>query len=99
MFVLGVIIFIIIGVIDIVQSFYFNDKPWFVGLIIALFLGAFFTCVGAENNTRNAKVEALSKVGLVELTDEEVYNKSQAELDKCYSVITIDKVHYYLLSE
>lgn len=93
--------FIAFGVVLSIAGWLFSMREHLGGCIasfiaICLF---FFGIVTADNKVSEGKVEALNQVGIEYLSKEEVYNKSQAELDKMLKITTLGKVYYYDIGE
>ena len=88
---------ILFGIVAVFSVWLFANKEFtgaFVTTAIALvILGLGF--VFYDNNINKAKVETLEAVGIEYLSKEEVYNKSQAELDKLFKITTLDGTYYY----
>ena len=55
--------------------------------------------ISSANNLEKNKIEALSAVGIEYLDKDTVYNMSKAELDKCYSVSTLNGTYYYKIED
>lgn len=92
-----VLCFILFGIVAVFSVWLFANKELigaFVTTAIALLiLGLGF--VFYDNNINKAKVETLESVGIEYLSKEDVYNKSQAELDKLFKVTTLNGTYYY----
>ncbi len=85
-----------VGIINLVQ----NDSaaPSLACLVIMLIcLG--IAWVSSANQLEKKKIEALSAVGIEYIDKDTVYNMSKAELDKCYSVTTLNGTYYYKIEE
>lgn len=93
--------FIAFGIALLVSSWLFSMREHLGGCIAGFVAICFFFLgiVAADNKVREGKVEALNQVGIEYLSKEEVYNKSQAELDKMLSITTLGKVYYYDIGE
>lgn len=96
-----VVCFILFGIIAVVAGWLFVERQLvggFIAALIALFiLGLGF--VFYDNKVMETKVKTLDAVGIEYLSKEEVYNKSQAELDKLFKVVTLEGTYYYDLGE
>lgn len=67
----------------------------FVGMLFCLGIAG----VSSENKLAKSKIETLSAAGIEYIDKDTVYNMSQAELDKCYSIVTLDGTFYYKFEE
>lgn len=84
-------VLLVVGVVSFIQD---SGIPSFLCLFFMLiFLGVAW--VSSANNLEKKKIEALSTVGIEYLDKDTVYNMSKAELDKCYSVSTLNGTYYY----
>ena len=96
-----VLCFILFGIISVIAAWLFSEKQLvsgFITTLVALFvLGIGF--VFYDNKVMETKVKTLDAVGIEYLSKEEVYNKSQAELDKLFKVTTLNGIYYYDLGE
>lgn len=92
-----VICFILFGIVAVISVWLFANKELtggFIATAVALFiLGLGF--VFYDNSINKTKVETLESVGIEYLSKEDVYNKSQAELDKLFKVTTLNGTYYY----
>lgn len=89
-------IFLAVGVVCLIQAD--NGLPTIACFIFMLIcLG--IAWVSSANQLEKKKVEALSAVGIEYLDKDTVYNMSKAELDKCYSVSTLNGTYYYKIDE
>lgn len=57
-------------------------------------------CIGAagicyDNNMHKSTMKVLTEFGIEPITSEQVYNTSKAELDKMYSISTLNGTYYY----
>jgi len=85
-------VLLVVGVVCIVQAD--NTAPSLICLFFMLIcLG--IASVSNANKLEKKKIEALSAVGIEYLDNDTVYNMSKAELDKCYSVSTLNGTYYY----
>lgn len=93
--------FIIFGVLVLVTAWLFSKESLLGGLIAGFFAlcVVVFGCIYSENKALEAKVQTLEAVGIEHLSKEEVYNKSQAELDKLFKVTTLGSIYYYDIGE
>lgn len=93
--------FIIFGALVLVTA-WLSYMRELTGALIAGFFAVCvlaFGCIYSENKALEAKVQALDAVGIEYLSKEEVYNKSQAELDKMFKVSTLGSIYYYDIGE
>jgi len=67
----------------------------FVGMLLCLGIAG----VSSANKMAKSKIETLSAAGIEYIDKDTVYNMSQAELDKCYSIVTLDGTYYYKFEE
>lgn len=70
-----------------------------VACALGLFISLFCLVITNYNNCQKAKVEALSSANIKPLSEEQVYNMSKAELDKCYTITTLNGSYYYIIQE
>ena len=96
-----VLCFILFGIVSVITAWLFSEKQLVSGLItsfIALFvLGLGF--IFYDSKIAEAKIKALDVAGIEYLSNDEVYNKSQAELDKMIKVSTLSGTYYYDLGD
>ena len=96
-----VLCFILFGVISVLTAWLFSEKQLVSGFI-ALFIALFILGLGFifyDSKIAEAKIKTLDAVGIEYLSKEDVYNKSQAELDKLFKVTTLNGTYYYDLGE
>jgi hypothetical protein len=95
-FIILAIIFIVAGTLLFVH--YSSYLPPIACFIFALLLIC-GSIISSENVKAKLKVETLSEAGITPLDADTVYNKSQAELDKLYKVVTLDGTYYYIFEK
>ena len=89
-------ILLAVGIINLIQNE--SAAPSLVCLVFMLIcLG--IAWISSANKLEKKKIEALSAVGIEYLDKDTVYNMSKAELDKCYSVTTLNGTYYYNIEE
>ena len=98
-----VVCFILFGIIAVVAGWLFVDKTeepvhGLIAVAISLFILG-FGFIFYDNKIAETKVKTLDAVGIEYLSKEDVYNKSQAELDKLLKVVTLEGTYYYDLGE
>ena len=96
-----VLCFILAGVILAAACWLFANSE-ITGGLIAILIGLFvfgLGCIFYDSKISEAKIKTLDAVGIEYLSKEEVYNKSQAELDKMIKVSTISGTYYYDLGD
>ena len=93
--------FIIFGILLLVTAWLSSMRELTGALIAGFFTVCVlaFGCIYSENKALVAKVQALDAAGIEYLSKEEVYNKSQSELDKMFKVTTLGNVYYYNMGE
>lgn len=98
-FIIIAMVLLAVGIINLVQ----NDSaaPSLACLVIMLIcLGCLGVAwVSSANQLEKKKIEALSAVGIEYIDKDTVYNMSKAELDKCYSVTTLNGTYYYKIEK
>lgn len=95
-FIILAMVLLAVGVVNIIQNE--NSSPslaCFIGMLICLGI----VWVSSANQLEKKKIEALSAVGIEYLDKDTVYNMSKAELDKCYSVSTLNGTYYYKIEK
>lgn len=93
--------FILFGIISVITAWLFSEKELVSGFI-ASFIALFILGLGFifyDSKIAETKVKALEVAGIEYLSNDEVYNKSQAELDKMLKVSTLNGTYYYDLGE
>lgn len=95
-FIIIAMVLLAVGIINLVQNE--SSAPSLACLVFMLIcLG--IAWVSSANQLEKKKIEALSAVGIEYLDKDTVYNMSKAELDKCYSVTTLNGTYYYKIDE
>ena len=95
-FIIIAMVLLAAGIINLVQNE--STAPSLACLVIMLIcLG--IAWVSSANQLEKKKIEALSAVGIEYIDKDTVYNMSKAELDKCYSVTTLNGTYYYKIEE
>ena len=96
-----VLCFILFGIVTICSAWLFANKELvggFIATLVALFiLGLGF--IFYDSKIAEAKIKTLDVAGIEYLSNDEVYNKSQAELDKLFKVTTLNGTYYYDIGE
>ena len=95
-FIIIAMVLLVVGVVNLIQ----NDTaaPSLACLVFMLIcLGVAW--VSSANQLEKKKIEALSAVGIEYIDKDTVYNMSKAELDKCYSVTTLNGTYYYKIEK
>ena len=96
-----ILCFILFGIIAVVAGWLFVERQivgGFIAMAISLFILG-FGFIFYDNKISETKVKTLDAVGIEYLSKEEVYNKSQAELDKLFKVVTLEGTYYYDIGE
>jgi len=96
-----VVCFILFGIIAVVAGWLFIERQ-LVGCFVAIAISLFILGLGFifyDNKIAETKIKTLDAVGIEYLSKEEVYNKSQSELDKLFKVVTLGDTYYYDLGE
>lgn len=96
-----VLCFILCGIVITLAGWLFAERQLvggFLSLAISLFILG-FGFVFYDNKIAETKVKTLETVGIEYLSKEDVYNKSQAELDKMLKVSTVSGTYYYDLGD
>lgn len=85
-------VLLVVGVVNFIQN---NDRLPSLLCLIFMLICLGIACVSSANHLEEMKIEALSAVGVEYLDKDTVYNMSNAELDKCYSITTLSGTYYY----
>lgn len=96
-----ILCFILFGLIAALAGLLFAKEQLISGLIATL-IGLFILGLGfilCDNKIAETKINTLNSVGIEYLSKEDVYNKSQAELDKMYSISTLNDTYYYNITK
>lgn len=101
MILFGIILLGILAVGSFILCLKYSDSLYpALGVILLFVIGLFSITVGIENSKENIKKEVLITCGIEPLTKEEVYNKSQAELDKYYKISTLENgIQYFVIEK
>lgn len=72
-----------------------------ISFILAMILFLCIGCIGVcyDNNMHKSNMKALTDFGIEPISSEQVYNTSKAELDKMYSISTLNGTYYYILDK
>ncbi len=89
-------ILLVVGVVCFIQA---NNAAPSLACFVFTLICLVSAWVSSANQLEKKKIEALSAVGIEYLDKDTVYNMSKAELDKCYSVTTLNGTYYYKLEE
>lgn len=85
-----------VGVVCFIQT---NNAAPSLDCLVIMLICLGIAWVSSANQLEKKKIEALSAVGIEYLDKDTVYNMSKAELDKCYSVTTLNGTYYYKIEE
>ena len=95
MMIFWMILAVLLGVILVVAWNNCSSATPSIMCVLGIVASLFFAYTCHWNQLSNAEVKAYSNAGIECLSKEEVYNTSQAELDKLYKVSNLDGTYYY----
>ena len=91
-FIIISMVLLAVGIINLIQNEIIAPS---LSCLVLMLMCLGIAWVSSANQLEKKKIEALSSVGIEYIDKDTVYNMSKAELDKCYSVTTLNGTYYY----